>query len=245
MLFVAVSWLRAQAQPASKGTPAENEAAVISDLKSIATAQAIFRQACCVDQNQNGVGEYYLLGELAGELALRPNASKKLGDVARSSEYDSSLRLCRDFKTRGSAGNGTASKSGYLFRIYLSNATPVNPKAEGDDKTLGGTPEKGGPAADSEAMRLQESTFTIYAWPAEPGRGNIAFVINEIGEVFATKMEKKRYCGNQGPAANAVYIDGGWCASQVVGGGQTFLKTRVSHARTSGSDGNQWEPVGR
>lgn len=206
-----------------------NESSAVGSLKTIATQQAIFRQQAEVDQNSNGTGEYGLLGELCGELCLRPATTRKV----------SPAYISQQFRTRGSAGDGTALKSGYQFRIYLSTdgATGV-----GDDKTLGGTDSQGGAGLGNNpgAMGAQEASFAVYAWPTEiNSTGARAFFINEVGEAFATKMETKTYdgAGTMGsanvPAANAAYIN----ATQL-------FKSRVSYGSTPGVDGNQWYPCG-
>jgi hypothetical protein len=189
------------------------EVSVAASLKTIATQEAIFRQQAEVDQNGNGAGEYGLLGELAGEIALRP-ATTTLANPAYISQQ---------FRTGGNGGNGTAMKAGYMFRLYLSNAKAGDLGAAGDDKTLGGNAKTGGPAAAAEAIPIQESSFAVYAWPAEIR-----------GAVYTTKMEVKVYSGATScPAANAAYVKGG-----------EVFKGRISADMTPGNDGNQWNPAG-
>jgi prepilin-type N-terminal cleavage/methylation domain-containing protein len=202
---------------------AANESTTVGSLKTVATQQAIFRQQAEVDQNGNGTGEYGLLGEMAGEIALRP-ASTRIANPAYISQQ---------FRTQGSAGNGTALKSGFLFMIHLSNATAGNLLATGNDQDLGGTPAAGGAAADVAAMPLQESTFALYAWPAEiRSSGSRAFFINEVGEVYVTRMDVATYDSTAAePAANAAYM------------GNIFT-TKISSNGTAGNDGNQWNPSG-
>ena len=204
---------------------AANESTTIGSLKTVATQQAIFRQQAEVDQNGNGAGEYGLLGELAGEIALRP-ATTRVANPAY---------LSQQFRTGGNGGTGIAQKSGYMYKIYLSNATSADRSATGDDKTLGGNTTTGGPKAAAEALPIQESSFAVYAWPAEVrSTGARAFFVNEVGEVYATKMEAKTYDGAAScPAANAAYIKGG-----------EVFKSRISSGATKGGDGNQWLPAG-
>ena len=201
------------------------EVSVAASLKTIATQEAIFRQQAEVDQNGNGAGEYGLLGELAGEIALRP-ATTTLANPAYISQQ---------FRTGGNGGNGTAMKAGYMFRLYLSNAKAGDLGAAGDDKTMGGNAKTGGPAAAAEAIPIQESAFALYAWPAEVrGAEARAWFINEVGEVYTTKMEVKVYSGATScPAANAAYVKGG-----------EVFKGRISADMTPGNDGNQWNPAG-
>jgi hypothetical protein len=204
-----------------------NESTVVGSLKTIATQEAIFRQQAEVDQNGNGIGEYGLLGELAGELAMRVKTGDSSIRIANLAYISQQLR------TGGRAGEGIAEKSGYLFKIYLSNATPDNYRAAGDDHDLGGTPAEAGAAAHAAAMPLQESTFALYAWPAEIHKtGNRAFFVNEVGEVYATKMEQRTYSGTSAvPAADAAYVG-------------TVFRSKIPGDRAPGNDGNYWYPTG-
>ncbi len=203
---------------------AANESTTVGSLKTIATQQAIFRQQAEVDQNGNGAGEYGLLGEMAGEIALRPATSRIVNPAYISQQY----------RTGGSGGNGTAQKSGYLYTLFLSNATAGNLTDTGNDQTLGGDTTAGGAAADAAAMAMQETSFALYAWPAElRSSGARCFFINEVGEVYASKMDAATYDGTAAtPAANAAYITGG-----------DVFKSRISSGATTGNDGNQWFPA--
>jgi hypothetical protein len=198
-----------------------NESEAIMNLKTIAEQEAAFKEKKEVDQNGNRVGEYGLLGELAGELALRPEKSKKV-----ATPY-----IPEDFKTGGKKGDGCAKKSGYLYRIYLSNAMGMHPAATGSDKELGGTSAKGGPAVASDAVSLQESSFALYAWPEQLGKtGSRAFFINEAGKVYATYMKVRKYEGTNAPDAEVIYV------------GAPFTSPLASQA-TPGNDGNDWRSV--
>ena len=208
---------------------AADESTTMSSMKTIATQQAIFRQQAEVDQNGNGAGEYGLLGEMAGELALRPGTTQIANPAYISQQY----------RTGGNGGVGAsaglAMKSGYWYRLFLSNAAGGDMTLVGDDFALGGDTTTGGGAADPEAMGLQESSFAVYAWPTElRSTGARAFFINEVGEVYGTKMTAVTYDGAAAkPNANAAYITG-----------QPVFKSRISSGATVGNDGNQWFPTG-
>lgn len=203
---------------------AKDESRAISCLKTIAQQEAVFQQKKEVDQDGNGAGEYGLLGEIADDLALRPSTNR----------LSSPAYITQQLQTGGNKGKGFAMKSGYYFRIYLSNASSKDLTAVGDDRTLGGDASKGGPPAAAEAIRLQESCFALYAWPAElHSTGSRTFFVNQTGQVYATKMEAKTYDGEDAmPAANAAYIHG--C---------DVFRSPISWGTTPGNDGNQWFPV--
>jgi hypothetical protein len=155
---------------------------------------------------------------MAGELGLRPGKAKHIKPPYISAEL----------KTGGNMGDGWATASGYRYRVYLSNATFMNPGPVGCDKDLGGTAAMGGPGVSSDATAMQEKYFAVYAWPdALKKTGKMAYFVNEAGKVYSTKMEAKTYDGAAAPAVNAAYI------------GPVF-KGRIASGQTPGSDGNKW-----
>lgn len=202
-----------------------NEGSTVGSLRTIATFEAVFRQQSEVDQNGNGQGEFALLGELASELALRPLSPRLVQPIY----------ITQQFSTGGSAGNGSASKAGFYYTVYLSNATPGDEEATGTDKDLGGTPVQGGPAADLAAISKQEQHYALYAWPMEYGRsGYRCFFVNEAAEVYFTKMAALTYDGLMAaPAANSAYLSG-----------SRVFKGRIASGSTPGNDNNLWLPTG-
>jgi hypothetical protein len=156
---------------------------------------------------------------MSGELALRPKTTRRVVPAYVSQQ----------FHTNGSAGQGLASKTGYNYRIYLA----ADPETFGDDKTLGGTAAEGGPKVSPAAIKLQEGHFVLYAWPCEAGgTGRRAFAITEMGEVYSSWMEAKRYSSTDGPAANAAYPPG-----------EKPLTGKLAD-EVAGNDGNVWIVAG-
>jgi hypothetical protein len=203
------------------------QTAAVGSLKTIASSQALFKDARKVDQNGNGIGEYGLLGELCGELALRPAGTSPVSPPFISQEFRIHLPSIHGSQQ----GRSPATKS-YMFKIYLSNATATDPTLTGSDKELGGSATKGGPKASDGAIKLQESHFVVYAWPREVNEtGRRAFFVNEWGQVYATKMETRKYSGANSPSAEAAFI------------GPVFSGKLSSHG-TPGNDTNVWNPIG-
>jgi prepilin-type N-terminal cleavage/methylation domain-containing protein len=237
---------------------AANEATTMATLKMIVTQEAVFRCRGEIDQNQNGLGEFGLLGELSGELALRPGTTHVVNPPY----------LSQQLTTGGNKGNGTAHKSGYLYTLYLSTATPDNPNAAGNDLDLGGNNGTGGPAANAAALGFQEMNFAVYAWPAELRHsGQRAFFVNEIGDIYTTRMDANTYDGVAAkPAAGAAYVTGAPAlragvssrtaaateagppavpAAGAAGANRgPLFRARISSGKTPGNDGNHWQPVG-
>jgi len=210
---------------------AANESACIGSLKTIATQQAIFKQQGEVDQDDDGMGEHGLLGELAGEYPPRGAAA---GNECKPAY------ISQAFFTQGSGGNGLADKSGYYFRMYLADdATTAD-----DDQGLGGTVGGAGgaeldPSTHASAINLQESSFACYAWPVEfRSTGQRAFVVNEVGEVYATKMNAKTYTSTNG--AINTYIAG----YHNDGSTDSKFNNPLASGANTGFDGNTWNPAG-
>ncbi len=141
-----------------------NEVATIGTLRSIASAQSVFRQRQVVDQDGDGQGEYGFLRELAGAVMPRggasvlepPAISQTLGNVV---------------------GTGVATKSGYALVMFLPSGTGV-PVME---------PAGDFPGANPDDAKSQELAWACYAIPlAIKSTGNRAFVVNQQAQVYAT-----------------------------------------------------------
>ncbi|MHC5018944.1 MAG: hypothetical protein ACYTGX_02295, partial [Planctomycetota bacterium] len=196
------------------GRQAMNESAAIGALRSLAVAQEQFKQQNVVDQDQDGMGEYGFLGELAGVDACRGSGLKM-----NTAPFIAAILGVKD-------GNGIAQKSGYHFRVFLPGAEGTLPEGAGAAK------------ADEGAADAQETRWCAYAWPVQKGlSGNRVFFVNNAGEVYATMAMRNPYSGAEmAPEANAAYeketganLDGG------VG---------LAAAGLRSNDGNTWMPAG-
>lgn len=187
-------------------------------MKEISEAQARFKRKAVVDQDGNGIGEYGLLAELVNEVRAR-NPKGNL------TSQDGELSFA--FSTGGRDGDGSASRWGYHFRMFLASTG----KGFGDDKELAGTPDEPGEVlADKALVALQEKRFVCYAWPdARYVDGVHAFAVDQAGVVYSTPMGTKTYEGADGPEAGAAYAEG-WGAGEALGPGK-------------GSDGNTWSEI--
>lgn len=129
-----------------------NETAAVVYLRQIAEAQESFRGEVIVDQDENGVGEYGLLGELSGSTVPRNKGANKPGKS----------RLEYSFNPDS---NGIVARNGYFFQVFLAEDGKV---AAGNDADLGGTSTARGEILyDTAAVRLQETTWCAYAWPID------------------------------------------------------------------------------
>jgi prepilin-type N-terminal cleavage/methylation domain-containing protein len=185
-----------------------NEAATISALRTLATAQFRFKSSSHVDADRNGAAEYGTLPELAGihpprgqtEVLSPPFVSASFGNLD---------------------ANGIVLRGGYCYRLHLPDA--------------GGT---GLPASPTNLAavhaRHAESAWTIVAWPVSFGHsGRTCFFVNEQGEIL--KSLSARYSGLTDPVPAGAglvgvpptTIVGGRLASGVAGAdGNVWLPLR-------------------
>lgn len=190
-----------------------NESAAIATLKNISSGQSQCQASGVIDQNSNGSGEYGFFGELSGKVAVR-GSTQSISPPVLSTAF----------------GNITAqsnvSRSGYLFRMYLPDAT-----AQGSIETATTGGGLGTPAVDPGQA---ETLWCCYAWPQVQGNsGKRSFFINQGGDVLATNGAVVAYNGTTTvPAFSAAFRTGGTADMSI-----------PVAANTAGTDGNTWVVV--
>ena len=146
-----------------------NESAAIANLRTVSSAQAQYQAAARADVDGDGLGEFGTLAEMGGVRGVRIAA-----DGTEGIPLDAAV-LSRSFGRLNA--NGEASRSGYLYRVFL-------PAAGGKATTE--MTETGDLLADVD-VELSETTWCVYAWPQDQSRsGNRAFFVNQRGAVTAT-----------------------------------------------------------
>ena len=109
-----------------------NEAAAISTLRSVTSAQAQLQSSAAIDTDADGAGEYGYFGELSGVDPLRvSNGGVPAAGVAGTDELTPSI-LSIQF---GNVVGSIVTRQGYMFQMWLPNAT-----AAGLVPGTGGTP---------------------------------------------------------------------------------------------------------
>ncbi len=155
---------------------AANEAAAISSLRSVATAQSQLQSSDAIDTDGDGAGEYGYFGELSGAFPLRVTVGglPAAGTVGRDELFPSILS--------SSFGNVTGSRvlrQGYYFQMWLP-ATGVAPVAG-----LAEDPTGGKLSAPFPNSNNGEIMWCCYAWPANYHKtGNRAFFVSYEGELL-------------------------------------------------------------
>jgi prepilin-type N-terminal cleavage/methylation domain-containing protein len=140
-----------------------NEGSAIGAMRTLSTSQAQFQSQAQVDQDADGQGEYGVLGELSGGVAIRTK-----GITANPTFVTTSLQ------PTGTHEYGQ--KSGYYFKIYL----PMTGGPMTDSGTTAPT------TVDDTDADNQEVKWRAYAWPvAAKSTGNRCFAVDQSAEVFA------------------------------------------------------------
>jgi prepilin-type N-terminal cleavage/methylation domain-containing protein len=191
-----------------------NESAAIATLKNISSAQAQCQASGVIDVNNNGAGEYGFFGELSGAIATR-GATSKIQPPVLSNAF-------------GNIANSQVVRSGYIFQMYLPNATGngVPETATGGDPTN---------AAGVDASKA-EVLWACYAWPSAYGNsGKRTFFVNQSGDVLSSKNTQATgsYSGTTTmPAFSAAFTNGS----------SGTLDCKVA-ANTTALDGEIWVVV--
>ena len=147
-----------------------NESAAIATLKNISSSQAQCQASGAIDANNNGAGEYGYFAELSGAVGIRdstgnPSATERISPPVLSGAF-------------GNVSGSRVTRSGFIFQMYLPNATAV------------AVPEAatGGVGATAPDGAQAEVLWCCYAWPSSRGNsGKRCFFVNQSGDVLATK----------------------------------------------------------
>ncbi|NUM36560.1 MAG: prepilin-type N-terminal cleavage/methylation domain-containing protein [Candidatus Brocadiae bacterium] len=164
------------------------ENTAIANLRIINTSQMEFRSRVLVDQDEDDIGEFGLLGELSGSVQLR-----KLGKKVPKTYVSHVMSPNDTDRTFGKM-------EGYCFRIYLPGDTTT--------VTDNGT---SAPVSMPVNANYQEHKFRAYAWPLGPKvLGCRAFAIDQKPDVYytsnVTSTGAEIYKGSTGPAYNAAIL---------------------------------------
>ncbi|NUN53596.1 MAG: hypothetical protein HUU06_12540 [Planctomycetaceae bacterium] len=207
-------------------SPESNEKRAVAGLLAIWKAQESLREGAYIDVDQDGVGEYGTLAELAGLTGVR--AGLLPGDPAGA-----------DFSVRGAPlpralldprfgavdALGFAIRDGYAFMVFLP----------GTESPWGFASEWGPPPAvfltQPVAVDVSENAWCAYAQPTVSGEtGFHRYFINQAGTVFESANNTTRFQGTATPITGYSAFTGIGITSPVANGEQ-------------GNDGEYWYPV--
>jgi prepilin-type N-terminal cleavage/methylation domain-containing protein len=159
-----------------------NEAAAISTLRSVSSAQAQLQSSAAIDCDADGTGEYGYFAEMAGTIQLRvSNAGAPAAGNAAIDKLNPPV-LSSAFGSVGAAGPGASlvTRSGYDFQMWLPGATVA-----GATPGIAEDPGGGKLGAPFPNPNNNEILWACYAWPMQAkGTGNRAFFINQEGDLL-------------------------------------------------------------
>ena len=162
---------------------AANETTAVATLRSITAAQAQFKQGGRADTDADGAGEYGGFVEMSGG-----GAGRMVGAMS-TSVLSGGYRVLD--------ANGQASRSGYIYQIFLPG-----PGGGGVSEPGGGYANDGTVDADNA-----EIVWCCYAWPTAYGQtGHRTYLTNQSGDIL--KTDNSAYSGpGNGPASDAGFQD--------------------------------------
>jgi len=154
-----------------------NEAAAISTMRSISSAQAQLQSSGAIDTDADGAGEYGYFGELSGVDPLRVSAAGVPAAGAAGVDELNPAILSSAF---GNIAAARCQRQGYVFQMWLPNATAAGlVPGIAEDATGGKT------AAPFPAANNGELLWACYAWPADLNKtGNRCFFVNQEGDLL-------------------------------------------------------------
>ncbi len=148
-----------------------NETFAASTLRTIRSSAAHFQSIAGIDLDNDGIGEFGVLQELSGAVALRTASD---GSSVGGSVLDP-IVLSAAFRSVNA--NAEVARSGYLFKVFLPGKGGFA-VGEGVGAVLAA-----GSTIDTD---LAERTWCAYAWPIAYGfTGRRTFFVNQEGIITA------------------------------------------------------------
>jgi prepilin-type N-terminal cleavage/methylation domain-containing protein len=203
-----------------------NEAAAISTLRSVATAQSQVQSSDAIDTDADGAGEYGYFAELAGARPVRVTAggAPAAGAVGMDELFPSILS-----STFGRVSGGRVSRQGYLFQMWLPAATAGGLVPGITEDPNGG--KMGPPFPNSNNGEI---LWCCYAWPVEAHKsGNRAFFTSHEGELLQ--------CQNRGATPfNGTVLTPNFDEAFVTPGD---MSSQIRIGIAGGANNSVWTPV--
>jgi len=161
-----------------------NEAAAISTLRSVSSAQAQLQSSAAIDCDADGSGEYGYFAEMAGTVPMRTsNAGVPTNTLLATDKLNPPVLSSAFGTVTAAVTGGMVTRSGYDFQMWLPGPNPGGAPVPGiaeDGPPLGG--KTAGPFPDPNN---NEILWCAYAWPMQAnGTGNRAFFVNQEGDLL-------------------------------------------------------------
>jgi hypothetical protein len=197
-----------------------NEAAAIATMRALMSAEAQFMAAGVVDQDEDGLGEYGFLGEMAGARPLRGIEPDLLCEPAVLSPAFGEL-------VPDGRGGAVVKRSGYYFQVWLPDSR-------------GGALCDREEAAEAKNVSMDvdscELRFCIYAWPIKSGQtGMRAFYLDQEGDLLVNDNLGEGYSGLPGDGGRAPRFDAAFEKA-----GRFLDESQATDGGRPAADGSYW-----
>lgn len=205
-----------------------NEAAAISTLRSISSAQAQVQSSGAIDSDADGSGEYAYFGELSGVMPLRDNVAGVAAIGANLLTPSIMSTAFGNMSQDPAAPGGIVVRSGYCFEMFLPDGNQAPTAGIAENPLTGGANPGALPGSDN-----CEILWACYAWPMQANQtGNRCFFINQEGDLLQ--------CQNRA-AVPFEGVAGGPTWPEVFTGGDFAAPLLTGNAGTV--SGQIWVPV--
>ncbi len=204
-----------------------NEAAAISTLRSLTSAEALVALRAAVDTDADGIGEYAYFAELAGTKPLRTSAGGAPAPGVVGTDELKPAVLSIAFGAVNA--QSLVSRSGYFYQLWLPGASAGGLTPAIAENPGGGANPGAFPNSDNG-----ENVWCAYAWPMSVHQtGDRAFFVNQQGNMMMFQNRNATpYTGtSKMPAFDEAFVTAGDMASPV--------RVGVS----GGADATLWVPV--
>ena len=154
-----------------------NEASALITIRALSQAQGQVTSRPSIDSNGDGVGEYGYFAELAGYSVTRVDSGGMVGPGGPDSKLVPNALLA----ALGNVQNGVVTYGGYMFQVWLPDATVGNLTAGIPEDPGGG--KLAAPFPDPQNGSV---TWCAYGWPIVRGRSGMrCYFINEHGQILS------------------------------------------------------------
>lgn len=168
-------------------TEETNENALVQMLRDLVEGQTQFQYENLVDMDQDGMGEYGWIQELAGTALPRT-----------SSKMPKRSFLPKEMGLQAQRNQGIARWKGYYIVLYLPSEKGVAYREPGHLSTSVSA------SVNAKSANAQEFRWLCYAWPTSTRKDGRCFVVNQEGNIFVSATAKYSGLSNI-PSAEACF----------------------------------------
>lgn len=153
-----------------------NEASALITMRALSQAQAQVTSSPQIDSNGDGQAEYGYFAELAGFSVTRVDSGGVVGPGGPSSKLVPNALLA----ALGNVNGGVVTYAGYVFQVWLPDATVANLTPGIPEDASGG--KLSAPFPDPVNCA---STWCAYGWPLALNKtGTPCYFVNEKGQIL-------------------------------------------------------------